>query len=65
MEYLEQYADTWELNKTKVMIREKTKVVNSEISLLGFDEEGLRKMSKKDFESFMAVKTKYENLILS
>ncbi len=26
--FLEQYAETWELNETKVMIREKTQVVS-------------------------------------
>jgi hypothetical protein len=26
--FLEQYAETWELNDTKVMVREKTRVVN-------------------------------------
>jgi hypothetical protein len=34
--YLEQYAESWELNDHKLMIREKTSEVKSEIKLLGF-----------------------------
>ncbi len=65
IEILEQYAETWELDKNKVMIRQKTRVVNNQIKLLGFDENGLRTMSKEKFERFMEIKSKEENLILS
>ena len=47
------------------MIRQKIRVVNEQIKLLGFDEDGLRKMSKDMFEKFMKIKEKEENLILS
>lgn len=62
---LEIYADTWELDANKVMIRQKTRVVNNQIKLLGFDEEGLRNMTKDRFERFMEIKAKQESLILS
>lgn len=65
VELLEQYAETWELDKNKVMIRQKTRVVNNQIKLLGFDEDGLRTMSKERFERFMEIKAKEESLILS
>ena len=48
-----------------MMIRQKTRVVNQQIKLLGFDENGLRTMSKDRFERFMEIKHKEEQLILS
>lgn len=58
VEMLEQFAETWELDKNKFMIRQKRRVVNNQIKLLGFDENGLRTMSKERFERFMEIKAK-------
>ena len=54
--FLEQYAETWELNETKLFIREKIRVVNHSINLLGFDNNGVRTMSKEMFDRFLERK---------
>ena len=58
--FLEQYAETWELNETKVFIRENIRVVNHSISLLGFDNNGLRTMPQEMFDRFLEIKDKEE-----
>jgi superfamily I DNA and/or RNA helicase len=47
------------------MIRQKTRVVNQQIKLLGFNEDGLRSMSTDMFDRFLEIKRNVEQLILS
>ena len=55
----------WELDQTKLLIRTKAKVVNEELTMLGFDKSGIRNLSEQELKKFLKSKKKQENLILS
>jgi hypothetical protein len=43
---IEPYAENWELNPTKLLVRKRTMVVAPELKLLGLNEEGIRNMTQ-------------------
>ena len=53
------------MDKTKLKIRRKNRMVNEQIKILGFNEEGIRNMKKQEFQEFIKMKAFYEQLLLS
>ena len=62
---LQKFSMNFELDPIGYMIRQKPKVVNQQLTLLGFDNEGIKNLTKEQFNKFMHIKESVENLILS
>jgi hypothetical protein len=45
LDFLQHYAENFEIDKTKLKIRKKILLVNEEIRLLGFNSAGIRNLT--------------------